>query len=344
MLKWVQASTQRVIFSFKDKWGKVDIQVSLKSKLSVKKALTLVRLWVFLIIIGKGNFKADVIMGQHRYIGAHVSAAGGVENAPLNAKKIGANAFALFTKNQRQWLASPLSSESILKFKQNCVECGISLNHILPHDSYLINLGHPDDDALHKSRMAFLDEFRRCEQLGLSMLNFHPGSHLNAITEEKCLDRIAESINEVLSQTHQVSAIIENTAGQGSNVGYCFEHLAYIISKVHESQRVGVCIDTCHAYAAGYDLADELNYDKIWQQFDEIVGFNYLKAFHLNDAKKGLGSKVDRHESLGMGSLGKDTFKRLINDPRFAHIPFVLETPDESLWDQEINWLRSLLV
>lgn len=272
-------------------------------------------------------------------IGAHVSAGGGVENAPINAVGIGADAFALFTKNQRQWVAKALTVDSINLFKGRVKESGLDTRYILPHDSYLINLGHPDPEAIAKSRDAFIDEMKRCEQLGLQLLNFHPGSHLNKITVEECLDRVAESINIALGQTSGVTAVIENTAGQGSNIGNRFEHLRYIIDRVDDKSRVGVCIDTCHAFAAGYDLAD--HYDETFNEFDNIVGFSYLRAFHLNDSKKPLGSRVDRHESIGKGCIGIDFFKRLIADPRFDNMPLILETPDESIWPEEIALLRS---
>ncbi|WP_235714376.1 deoxyribonuclease IV [Alkaliflexus imshenetskii] len=279
-------------------------------------------------------------MSRNIFLGAHVSASGGVENAPINAAAIGANAFALFTKNQRQWVAKPLSDESIEAFKQNCELHGFKPEYILPHDSYLINLGHPDKIGVEKSRAAFLDEMQRCEQLGLVMLNFHPGSHLSEISEDECLDKIAESINIALDKTSGVMAVIENTAGQGSNVGYRFEHLAHIISKVEDKSRVGVCIDTCHAYTSGYDLVDDAGYVETWKAFDEIVGASYLKAIHLNDSKKPLGSKVDRHDSLGLGLMGEPFFSRFIQDSRFDNMPIVLETPDEDKWAGEIAWLR----
>ena len=272
-------------------------------------------------------------------IGAHVSAGGGVENAPINAVGIGADAFALFTKNQRQWVAKALTVDSINLFKGRVKESGLDTRYILPHDSYLINLGHPDPEAIAKSRDAFIDEMKRCEQLGLQLLNFHPGSHLNKITVEECLDSVAESINIALGQTSGVTAVIENTAGQGSNIGNRFEHLRYIIDRVDNKSRVGVCIDTCHAFAAGYDLAD--HYDETFNEFDNIVGFSYLRAFHLNDSKKPLGSRVDRHESIGKGCIGIDFFKRLMADPRFDNMPLILETPDESIWPEEIALLRS---
>ena len=280
-------------------------------------------------------------MYNNRFIGAHVSAAGGVENAPLNAVSIGANAFALFTKNQRQWVAKPLTQESIDAFKMNVEDLGLKFDHILPHDSYLINLGHPEKEPLEKSRAAFLDELQRCEQLGLKLLNFHPGSHLKKISETECLRIIAESINIALDKTQGVTAVIENTAGQGSNVGYQFEHLAEIIDQVEDKSRVGVCIDTCHAFTAGYDLADVSKYSAIWQEFDDTVGFSYLKGIHLNDSKKAVGTKVDRHDSLGEGFIGMDFFNEFMKDDRFQNMPIILETPNPDIWKDEIQYLRT---
>jgi len=278
-----------------------------------------------------------------KFVGAHVSASGGVENAPLNAKRIGASAFALFTKNQRRWSAKPLSRKSIEQFRTNCENTEFPPSRILPHDSYLINLGHPDKGPLEKSRTAFLDEFQRCEQLGLTSLNFHPGSHLRKISEEDCLSRIAESINLTLDKTSGVAAVIENTAGQGSNVGYRFEHLAHIISKVEDKSRVGVCLDTCHAYAAGYDLRTRATLDETLSQLDRIVGLKYLRGVHLNDAKKDFHSRVDRHAGIGQGTIGIDAFRCIMNDSRFDGIPLILETPDNSIWAQEIRMLYGLV-
>lgn len=274
-----------------------------------------------------------------KYFGAHVSASGGVENAPVNAHAIGAGAFALFTKNQRQWMAAPLSAASIDKFKANCETYGFKPSHILPHDSYLINLGHPEAEALEKSRAAFLDEMVRCEELGLDRLNFHPGSHLKEISEEECLARVAESINIVLDKTKGVTAVIENTAGQGSNVGYKFEHLAYIIDRVEDKSRVGVCIDTCHAGAAGYWLETEEQCAATFAELDRVVGMKYLRGMHLNDMMKPTGSRVDRHQPLGKGTLGLTVFRYIARDPRFDDMPLILETTDESLWPDEIKML-----
>ena len=276
-----------------------------------------------------------------KYIGAHVSASGGVENAPVNAHNIGATAFALFTKNQRQWVAKPLTQKSIDTFKDNCEKYGYKPEQILPHDSYLINLGNPDKTALEKSRAAFLDEMQRCEQLGLDRLNFHPGSHLKKVSEEQCLDTIAESVNIALDKTSGVIAVLENTAGQGTNLGYKFEHLARIIDKVEDKSRVGVCIDTCHTYTAGYDIATEEGFAKTFEEFENIIGFKYLKGMHINDSKKELGTRVDRHDSLGKGLMGIDVFKRIMADPRFDNIPLILETPDDSIWAEEIKLLKS---
>lgn len=278
-----------------------------------------------------------------KYIGAHVSASGGVENAPENAHLIGATAFALFTKNQRQWVAPPLSEKSISLFKGRCQAYGYTPQQILPHDSYLINLGHPQNEGLEKSRAAFLDEMQRCEQLGLDRLNFHPGSHLKEISVEACLDRIAESINRALDKTKGVTAVIENTAGQGSNVGFRFEHLAHIIDKVEDKSRVGICIDTCHALAGGYELITAEGFEKTFAALDAIVGLHYLRGMHINDSKKGLDSHVDRHEVLGEGTLGIGLFERIMADPRFDNIPLILETPDESRWPDEIALLKKMV-
>lgn len=277
-----------------------------------------------------------------KYIGAHVSASGGVENAPLNANAIGAKAFALFTRNQRQWKSSPLTRKSISLFKERCEEFGYEAKHILPHDSYLINLGHPDPDGLQKSRDAFLDEMQRCEQLGLDRLNFHPGSHLNELSVDDCLARIAESINRTLDQTAGVCAVIENTAGQGTNLGYTFEQIAAIIDRVEDKTRVGVCIDTAHTLAAGYDIKTEQGFTETFRHFDEVIGFSYLRGMHINDSKKDLATRVDRHDSIGKGVMGMTTFKMLMADPRFDDIPLILETPDESIWAEEISYLYTL--
>jgi len=277
-----------------------------------------------------------------KYIGAHVSASGGVGNTILNAEAIGANAFALFTRNQRSWVSKPLAQSEIDGFKALLAERGFTPRYVLPHDSYLINLGSPDEETLTKSRAAFLDEMQRAQQLGLQLLNFHPGSHLNKVSEEACLDQIAHEVNGALAQTEGVTAVIENTAGQGTNLGWRFEHIARIIAGIDDKRRVGVCIDTCHTLAAGYDISTEKGYNECFEAFERIVGLQYLRAIHLNDSKKGVGSHVDRHESIGLGEMGTDFFARFMHDPRFDDMPIILETPDPSRWAEEIRWLRSL--
>lgn len=278
-----------------------------------------------------------------KYIGAHVSAAGGVENAPVRAHEIGATGFSLFTKNQRQWSANPLTEENITGFQENCKKFGYPMDAIIPHDSYLINLGHPEKGGLKKSRDAFLDEMRRCEQLGITMLNFHPGSHLNKIGETECLKIIADSINIALDQTKGVKAAIENTAGQGTNMGFRFEHLAEIIDQVEDKSRVGVCIDTAHTFAAGYDISTDDGFENTFQQFENVVGFDKLLAMHLNDSKKELGTRVDRHDSLGDGHIGLLPFKRIMKDERFNGIPLILETPNTERWATEIQMLKGFI-
>jgi len=278
-----------------------------------------------------------------KFVGAHVSAAGGVSKAPLNAKEIGAKAFALFTKNQRQWRAKPLTEEEIKKFRENLKKVGISPQHVLPHDSYLINLGHPEKEKRLKSLRAFIDEIERCYQLGLRYINFHPGSHLRRISEDDCLKLVAESVNEAIERTKDVVLVIENTAGQGSNVGYRFEHLARIIELVEKKDRIGVCLDTCHLFAAGYDIRTEKSYLRTMEEFESTIGLRYLKGMHLNDAKSTLGSRVDRHHSIGKGNIGLEAFRFIMNDPRLDGIPLILETIDPSIWAEEIKLLYSMV-
>lgn len=289
-----------------------------------------------------GRNKLFLIKTIMKYIGAHVSAQGGVENAPLNADEIGAKAFALFTKNQRQWFSSPLTGKSIKSFRENCERLDYKPFQILPHDSYLINLGHPEEGPLARSRESFLDEMQRCEQLGLDRLNFHPGSHLNLISIDKCLRRIAESINISLDKTKGVTAVIENTAGQGTNLGHTFEQLKEIIENVEDKSRIGVCIDTCHAFTSGYDVKTASGFRETFKKFDEIIGFKYLKGMHLNDSKKDLGTRVDRHDNIGAGLLGEEIFSVIMKDPRFDEMPLILETPEEALWKEEIRKLYSM--
>lgn len=277
-----------------------------------------------------------------KYIGAHVSAIQGVSDTPLNAHLIGARSFALFTRNPSRWTSKPITQAEADAFKENCDRYGYTPDRILPHDSFLINLGSPDPVKLERSRAAFLDELYRCSQLGLTMVNFHPGSHMREMEPEACLDLIADSLNLVLDRSEGVKAVIENTAGQGSNLGYSFEQIARIIDRVEDKTRIGVCIDTCHAYTAGYDLASADGYEKVWADFDRVIGFDYLCGMHLNDTAKALGSRIDRHAPIGTANLDLEFWKRLMSDPRFDGIPLILETPDEVIWGEEIRLLYSL--
>ena len=280
---------------------------------------------------------------SNKFVGAHVSSSGGVFNAPINATKLGAKAFALFTKNQRQWKAKELESKVIDRWFEELEKSKILPKHILPHDSYLINLGHPIKENRQKSLDSFIHEIQRCEILKLDRLNFHPGSHLKKISEEECLDYISESLNYALEKTKDVIAVIENTAGQGSNMGYKFENLAHIIDKVEDKSRIGVCIDTCHLFTSGYDIRTRETYDKTFEEFDKIVGFKYLKGMHLNDSKPELGSRVDRHQSIGKGTIGLDAFRFIMNDDRMNDIPLILETINPDIWKEEIELLYSLI-
>lgn len=278
-----------------------------------------------------------------KYIGAHVSSEQGVSHAPLNAHLIGAKSFALFTRNPSRWTSKAIPAAEAEAFRENCAAYGYTPDVILPHDSFLINLGSPDADKLEKSRKAFLDEMRRCEQLGLTMLNFHPGSHLRELETDACLDLIAESVNMILDKTSGVKAVIENTAGQGSNLGCTFEQIAHIIDRIEDKDRVGVCIDTCHAYTSGYDMVSQEAYDKTWRDFDSVIGMKYLCGMHLNDTMKNLGSKIDRHASLFTGNLKEEFWRRLMNDPRMDGIPLILETPNEEIWSEEIRQLYAMI-
>ncbi|MBN1601293.1 MAG: deoxyribonuclease IV [Chitinispirillaceae bacterium] len=276
-----------------------------------------------------------------KYIGAHVSTTGGVQNAPLNACAIGATAFAMFTKNQRRWVSKPYEQQTIDAFKKNMTDCGYDASQVLVHDSYLINIGNPNPDKRKQSYESFLDEIIRCSQLGLTLLNIHPGSHLEQVSEQQCIEFIAESINRALDETKGVTVVLENTAGQGSNIGYKFEHLSEIIGLVEDKSRIGVCIDTCHAFAAGYELRTKDAFLDSINKLESIIGIKYLRGLHLNDSKTKLGSKVDRHNSLGKGELGLEPFKFIMQDKRFDNIPLILETIDETLWPEEIRLLQS---
>ncbi|CAL4319650.1 deoxyribonuclease IV [Buchnera aphidicola] len=277
-----------------------------------------------------------------KYIGAHVSAAGGLKMAVIRAHELGATAFSFFTKNQRRWKSLPLSELEILDFKTACTKYKFKKSKILPHSSYLINLCHPEKKLLKKSRKAFIDELYRCQQLGLLYLNFHPGSFLREINKDKSLQLVSDSINIALEKVKGVSAVIENTAGQGTNIGFCFEQLFKIIQKVDDKSRVGICIDTCHLFSSGYDLRTEKDCRNTFKLFKEIIGFKYLKGMHLNDSKSTFNSRLDRHHNLGKGNIGIIPFNWIIKQKEFENIPLILETTDSSLWKQEISLLQSM--
>ena len=277
-------------------------------------------------------------------LGAHVSAAGGVQNAPARGTAIKADAIQIFTANQNQWFPKQPTKENAIAFRENMKKERPEI--CVSHDSYLINLGSPDSKKLNLSRKAFIDEIDRCDACGIPYLIFHPGSHMKA-GEEECLKRIADSIDSCLEKrpNSHVNLLLENTAGQGTNVGYRFEHLIDIINGVDRPERMGVCFDTQHGFAAGYDIRDEKKWNDTFHQFDKIVGFEYLKAIHINDSKRNLGDQVDRHEKIGKGLLSIETFWCLVNDRRFENIPMILETPvkDESEYYDELVLLRSLI-
>jgi len=277
-------------------------------------------------------------------LGAHVSAAGGVENAPARGSAINADAIQIFTANQNQWTPKQPTEENASAFRENMDSERPAI--CVTHDSYLINLGSPDPKKLNKSRRAFMEEIDRCDACGIPYLIFHPGAHLKT-GEDECLTRIAKSIDYCLHKRpdSKVTLLIENTAGQGSNVGYRFEHLRIIIDQVKHPERMGVCIDTQHSFAAGYDLRTEKCWNKTLDEFDEVVGVEWIKSFHVNDSKRDLGTRVDRHEKIGQGFLTMETFWCLVNDERFVDLPMVLETPvdDESKYADELKILRSLI-
>jgi deoxyribonuclease-4 len=278
-----------------------------------------------------------------KYVGAHVSASGGVENAPINEQAIGGKALGLFTKNQRQWNAKPLTEESIAGFGKNITDVGIPLAQVLPHASYLINIGSPEEEKRKKSAAALKDEVERAHQLGIGLVNFHPGSHVKLITEEECLALIASEMNRIIAETEEVVLVLENTAGQGSNVGYRFEHLARIIELIDDKSRVGVCLDTCHTYAAGYDISTADGWNRTMDEFDAVVGVGYLKGMHINDSQYELGSKKDRHAAIGKGTLGAEAFRPIMNDPRLEDMPMILETNEPELWPEEIELLYRMI-
>ena len=280
------------------------------------------------------------IPAEKLLIGAHTSAAGGAHLALLEGQEIGATTVQLFTSNQKRWQGREITEEDAALFQSTLQETG--LDKIMSHDSYLINLGSPDKEGLHKSRKAFKEELIRCQTLGITFLNFHPGAALDS-SEEECLNTIVASLEEMekTASGGKTKILLETTAGQGSSVGYTFEHLDYIIDRVHKKISIGVCIDTCHIFAAGYDIRTEDGWKKMIHQFDEVVGIKHLQAFHVNDSMKPLGSRRDRHAPLGDGEIGWSCFKAMMTHPQTREIPKYLETPDgPPLWKKEIHKLR----
>ena len=280
---------------------------------------------------------------MNNFIGGHVSTAGGVDKAIENAKLINAKAISFFVKNQRQWNAKPLEEKIIDSFKTKLKESKIEPDKVLPHAGYLINLGAPDPEKREKSLKSFIEEMERCSLLGLNSINIHPGSHLREISEDESLDNVISCIETALTEIPNLNIILETTAGQGSNLGYKFEHFGYIISKLSNKSRIGVCLDTCHTFSAGYNLKDSSGYDLTIKEFEKHIGFKYLKGVHLNDSKFDCGKRKDRHEQIGKGFLGMDFFERFINDSHFYNIPIILETPDSSQWKAEIEMLYNMV-
>lgn len=276
-----------------------------------------------------------------KYIGAHLDVAPPLAAIPEAAKALGADAFAFCPIDARRYTNTQYTQHDVEEFKKACEVFGYKSDMILPHASLIVNLCSPDARKLNLSRISLIDQMKRCDSLGLKMLNFHPGTTLKEMDEPNALKLVAESINYILERTENICAVIENTAGQGSNIGYDFSHLAEIISLVNDKSRVGVCIDTCHANAAGYDFSTEEAFTDTWKHFDDLIGFKYLKGMHINDSMRATGSKIDRHAPIGKGTLGNDFFSMLMKDSRFDGIPLILETPDPSVWKIEIEWLKA---
>ena len=282
-------------------------------------------------------------------LGAHVSVAGGLHNAVSWALEIEADTFQMFSKNQRQWVAKPLTEEEITAFREPLEKA--KLGPLMIHGSYLINMGSPDETKGKRAQIAFLEEYHRCEDLGVEYLNFHPGSHTHPkkdmrddkVVREEALERIATLMNKTIDETkgYKSKLVIENAAGQGTNVGIKFEEIRHIIDRIDDKKRIGVCIDTQHSWASGYDWRN--NFSNVWDDFEDIVGMEYLVGLHLNDSKTDLGSRVDRHENLGVGKMGKRTFKSFMTEDRLKHLPAYLETPGgPEMWKPEIAVLRKL--
>ena len=279
-------------------------------------------------------------------VGVHVSAANGLHNAIINAHELGCNSFSFFLKNQRTWNFSPIKPKTVDDFKSHMKSYKYEYQHVIPHGSYLINLGNKDAEKREKSYKTFIDDLKRCEMLDIELYNFHPGSTVGECSFDDAIYTISECINNAIEETSKVIIVIENMAGQGHVVGSKFEELAQIIERIHDKSRIGICIDTCHAFAAGYDLRTEDSFKKVFKKFDDIIGFKYLKALHLNDSKGNLGCRLDKHENLGKGKIGLECFKLIMNDKRFENIPLIIETPapanDLSIYKKEIELLYAL--
>jgi deoxyribonuclease-4 len=282
-----------------------------------------------------------MVSKKEQPLGAHTFITGGIENSVVLADKLKFTAVQIFTKNNNQWKGQPITEETARLFKENLAKTKIT--HIVAHDSYLINLGAKSEELLEKSREAFVDELARCEALGIPYLNFHPGAH-NGMGEEEGIKVIAESLNIAHEKTQgfEVKSMLEATAGQGTSIGYRFEHLRKIIDLVEDKSRMCVCIDTAHIFAAGYELRDEKKYDETMREFDAIVGLDLLKCFHMNDSKKDLGTRVDRHEHIGKGFIGKQGFSNIMNDKRLFGVPKILETPKEKDQKEDLENLKIL--
>lgn len=291
------------------------------------------------------NIQSLYMFNQEKLVGAHVSIAGGLHNAVAEALAIGAKAFGLFLRSQRQWNSKPLEDKAADLFKEACAKANFSPHSILPHGIYLMNCGSPDEETLSKSRSTLVDELQRCEKLGLCLYNFHPGSTCGKITVEESIDRIAESINLAHKETKYVVTVLENMSCQGNTIGGKFEELRDIIDRVQDQSRVGVCLDTCHAFAAGYDIASEKGFSQMMEEFDTVIGLKYLRGVHLNDSKGEIGCHLDRHENIGKGKIGVEAFQRLMRDPRFNGVPMILETPctSEDTYKKEIKKLYAMI-
>jgi deoxyribonuclease-4 len=278
-----------------------------------------------------------------KYVGAHVPAQGGVQIAPLNAKGIRARAFALFTRNPRRFRPDPLTAQTVEEFRRNMAECGFLPEHVLPHAGYLLNLSHADRSQRRATALVLREEMERCAELGLKYLNTHPGVRTGESSEADCIGWIADAVNRALEATKGVTAVLETTAHR-SGIGTRFEHLAAIIARIEDRQRVGVCFDTCHVFAAGYDVRAAAAFGQTLAAFDRVIGLPYLRAVHLNDSKYEFATHGDRHECIGKGKIGKACFEFLMRDPRFENIPLILETPEPDRWAGEIRTLYRFAV